>query len=96
MPITSDTPLEEIYQHWWIDRITILSADPQGDPTCEATLRLCKIEQDGSWTFHPTHPTKTLYIGNINAVANEDMDVAIAMGTMINAVGKLAKQSGLL
>ena len=94
--ITSTNPIVENYQYWWIEKVSVSALNTNGPISFEATLRLCRIDEDGNWIFHPSHPAQNLIVPDINAVAAENMAVAITMVTLIDTISNMAKQAGLI
>lgn len=94
MAIQSDSPLvvppipERTYDVWWIEKIYIDGNTNQtGRVSADIRLQLCYLE-DGKPQFHPTEK-KRIIIDDLFAEMGQNQDIANAVNSVVDLVGKL-------
>lgn len=88
------TVINATYDKIWIEEIVISAMSLGGDATARVRLRKFRTTDEGA-EFSPD-PAETLTVSELLAGAEADADLSAAVGAMMNYVGKVGREQGVI
>ena len=93
MAITTNTPI--IYDTWAIKSLVVTAPRVDGPYAVDIVYSLYRVLPNGTIDYFPG-PDRALHIDDVNQIAATNIDIATALGIVINACGILGKLQGVI
>ena len=84
------------FDKWWITSVRIDSPSPSMVKQATVTLQKARELPDGSYELSPVDGPVTYTIGNLDAEAATNSDLAQLMTQLITVAGTIGVQTGIL